>query len=102
MALKHTLGDGAGPRLGVRLLDRAAEREILLRPALAFGELYMNGRLVVTRGSLYEVLELGARNLADVKVFPWVKAINKLRVAFRCSASAERSQARENKYCASL
>lgn len=81
--VKHILGDGVGPRLGVRLADRAAEREIILRPALAFGELYMNGRLVVTRGSLYEVIELGARNLADIKVFPWVRAINKLRVAFR-------------------
>ena len=79
----HTLGDGVGPRLGVRLLDRAAEREILLDPALSFGELYMDGRLVVTRGSLYEVLELGARNLADVEFLPWVKAIDKFRVAIR-------------------
>ncbi len=79
----HTLGDGVGPRLGVRLLDRAAEREILLDPALSFGELYMDGQLVVTRGSLYEVLELGARNLADVEFLPWVKAIDKFRVAIR-------------------
>ncbi len=79
----HRLGDGVGPRFGVRLADRAAERELLLDPALALGELYMDGRLVVTRGSLYDVLELGASNLADVQELPWVKALEKARVAFR-------------------
>ena len=72
-----------GPKLGVRLLDRAAERELLIDPAFALGELYMDGRFVVTEGSLYDVLELGARNFATLEELPWVKAIEKARIFFR-------------------
>ena len=61
----ETFGDGAGPPLGVKILDRAAERRLMLNPSLALGELYMDGRVVVTKGGLYDLLDLGARNLAD-------------------------------------
>ena len=80
---RHRLGDGSGPKLGVRLLDRAAERELLIDPAFALGELYMDGRFLVTQGSLYDVVELGARNFAYLEDLPWVKAIEKARVFFR-------------------
>jgi len=76
-------GDGAGPPLGVKLLDSAAERRLMLNPALALGELYMDGRMVVTKGSLYELLELGARNLAEIEGQPWAKALAKARMTFR-------------------
>jgi len=79
----HIFGDGSGRRLGVRLVDRAAELELLMDPALALGELYMEGRLIVTRGSLYDILEVGARNLSELEALPWVKALDKARVAFR-------------------
>ena len=81
--VRHRLGDGTGPKLGARLVDRAAERELLIDPSFYLGELYMDGRFVVTEGSLYEILELGARNLAGLDQLPWVKAIEKARVAFR-------------------
>jgi cyclopropane-fatty-acyl-phospholipid synthase len=80
---RRRFGDGSGPKLGVRLLDRAAERELLIDPAFALGELYMNGRFLVTEGSLYDVVELGARNFASLEDLPWVKAIEKARVFFR-------------------
>ncbi len=67
----------------MRLADRAAERQLLINPALRFGELYMDGRLIVTKGSLYEVLELGARNLAELQDLPWLRALEQARVAFR-------------------
>src|SRR5271166_3502560 len=79
----HSFGDGCGPLLGVRLVDRATELELLMDPALALGELYMDGRLIVTRGSLYDILELGAKNLASLEALPWVKALDKARIAFR-------------------
>jgi cyclopropane-fatty-acyl-phospholipid synthase len=80
---KHRLGDGSGPRLGVRLADRRAERQLLINPALHLGELYMDGRLIVTRGDLYDVLELGARNLAEIEDLSWVRVLESVRVAFR-------------------
>jgi cyclopropane-fatty-acyl-phospholipid synthase len=79
----ETFGDGEGPPLGVKLLDRAAEWRLMVNPALSLGELYMDGRLVVTKGGLYDLLELGARNLAELEGAPWVKALDKARMAFR-------------------
>ena len=79
----ETFGDGVGPPLGVKLLDGAAERRLMLNPALSLGELYMDGRLAITKGGLYDLLELGARNLAELEGEPWAKALNKARLAFR-------------------
>ena len=79
----ETFGDGVGPRLAVKVLDRAAEWRLMFNPALSLGELYMDGRLVVTSGGLYDLLELGARNLAEIEGLPWVKALNKIRIALR-------------------
>src|SRR5580693_4128560 len=79
----ETFGDGLGPLLGVKLVDRAAEQRLMLNPALALGELYMDGRLVVTKGGLYDLLELGARNLAELEGQPLGKALSKARKAFR-------------------
>ena len=42
----------------VRIHDRAAQRQLLLNPKLAFGELYMDGRLTIEDGSLYDFLDL--------------------------------------------
>jgi hypothetical protein len=39
------VGDGSGEQIAVRLADPAAARQLLLRPELALGELYMDGRL---------------------------------------------------------
>jgi cyclopropane-fatty-acyl-phospholipid synthase len=79
----ETYGDGAGPPIGMKVLDRAAERRLMLDPALALGELYMDGRVVVSKGGLYDLLELGARNLHELEGEPWVKALAKARFAFR-------------------
>ncbi len=76
-------GDGTGPRLAVRFNDRAAERQLMLDPALALGELYMAGRLDVTEGDLYDVLALGARNLAAGHAPRWVAWLEKLRIGLR-------------------
>ena len=95
--LTHTFGDGSGPPLGVKLVDRAAELELLMDPALALGELYMGGRLIVTRGSLYDVLETGAKNLSQLEAPPWVKALEKARVAFRSLHQRnDRNRAKDN------
>ena len=63
----ETFGDGEGPLLGVKVVDRRAEWRLMVNPALSLGELYMDARLVVTRGDLYSLLDLGARNLAQVR-----------------------------------
>jgi cyclopropane-fatty-acyl-phospholipid synthase len=93
----QTFGDGVGPPVGVKVLDRAAERRLMLNPSLSLGELYMEGRIVVTRGGLYDLLELGARNLAEIEDLPWAKALNRIRVAFRgLHQRNDRRRARRN------
>ena len=69
-------GDGEGPLLGLKVADRRAEWRLMVNGALALGELYMDGRLLVTRGDLYSVLDLGARNLLDMRGLPWVQALH--------------------------
>jgi len=78
-----TYGDGTGPNVGVKVLDRAAERALLIDPSLALGELYMDGRVVVTRGDLYDLVALGAHNLMLQGGPRWLQWIEKLRVATR-------------------
>ncbi len=95
--VRRTFGDGSGPKLGVRLADRKAERELLIDPATNLGELFMDGRIVVTQGSLYEILALGAENLKDLKTLPWLKAIDRTRVIFRSLHQRnDRTRAKDN------
>ena len=61
---RHLLGNGAGPSVAIQFLDRAAGRQMLLNPPLALGELYMDGRLVVLRGTIYDLLLIAMRNLS--------------------------------------
>ena len=81
--VKETYGDGSGPPLAVKILDQAAERRLTLAPSLALGELFMDGRVVVVKGGLYDLLEMGARNLAAIENEPWAKALRRARIAFR-------------------
>ena len=91
----ETFGDGEGPLLGVKLLDRAAEGRLILNPALTLGELYTDGRLVVTKGGLYDVLDLGARNLPELKGLPWVEAVDGIRTGVSQPAPAQQPAARQ-------
>jgi cyclopropane-fatty-acyl-phospholipid synthase len=62
----HRVGrrsDG-GAEVVVRLSDRRLHWKLLLNPELSLGEAYMDGTLTVERGSVYDLLDLGARNLA--------------------------------------
>src|SRR5579871_5114554 len=79
----ETYGDGSGEKIAIRITDRAAERALLVDPSLALGELYMDGRIVVTRGDLYDLLALGARNLAMEGGPRWLRWIETARVLTR-------------------
>src|SRR5256886_9872559 len=53
-----TVGDGTGPRAAIRFTTRAAERGVLLDPALKFGKAYMDGGVIVEEGSIADVLAI--------------------------------------------
>jgi len=93
----HVFGDRAGPPVGVRLTDKAAELELMFDPALALGELYTDGRLELTRGDLYDLLALGARNIAGTGAPLWVKMVEEARIALRrLHRRNDRGRAKQN------
>ena len=76
-------GDGEGPCAAVVLTDPAAPLRILRDPTLALGELYMEGGLTMERGGIYDVLEIGLRNLEPGAAHGWIRAQDALRFALR-------------------
>lgn len=60
---QYRFGDGTGPEVAIRFADRATERAVAFDPQLTLGESYMNGRLVVESGTVYDLLELLLRNV---------------------------------------
>lgn len=64
---KHEFGRDASPAVAIRLHDRALHWRLLLNPALAAGEAYMDGTLTMERGSLYDFLDLVGRNSEGVR-----------------------------------
>ena len=51
-------GDGSGDPIKLRFLTKGAVRRLLLDPELAFGELYMDGELVIEQGSVADLMAL--------------------------------------------
>ena len=56
--LSFAFGDGTGTPAAIRFTTRAAERGVLLDPALRFGEAYMDGGVLVEEGSIADVLAI--------------------------------------------
>src|SRR4051794_21591285 len=70
-------GDGTGKPVAVRFLTRAAQWKILLDPELQVGETYMNGTLVIERGSIADFLALAlsqdkSREPPRWALLPWL------------------------------
>src|SRR5437868_3700459 len=58
----HVFGDGSEKTIVIRLTDAEAERAIAQDPALALGEMYMDGRFIVEEGNIFDFLSLVRRN----------------------------------------
>lgn len=58
------LGDGSGPAVTIAITSRTWAARIAAHPALAVGEAYMDGGLVLERGGIYDFVEIIGRNLA--------------------------------------
>jgi cyclopropane-fatty-acyl-phospholipid synthase len=60
--LLHTFGSG-GATVTIRLHDPALHWKLAARPRLYFGEAFMDGKLTIEEGSLYDLIDLFAVNL---------------------------------------
>lgn len=56
------LGDGSGPPVALRFTDLEAEKAVATDPALKLGEMYMEGRMVLDEGDIYQFLALVKEN----------------------------------------
>jgi cyclopropane-fatty-acyl-phospholipid synthase len=61
------LGEGGEPAVIVRVTDNLTLARIMAAPSLGVGEAYMDGRLVLERGSIRDLLDLATRNGADAR-----------------------------------
>jgi cyclopropane-fatty-acyl-phospholipid synthase len=83
------VGDGSGERLAIQFNDRRAETLFMIDPELRFGELFMDGRIDIAQGSLYDVVALSSRNLmrADPGLRSggsgWIRLLQEARAALR-------------------
>lgn len=77
----HRFGDGGEPQVAIRLADRRLERQLILDPSLALGEAYMDGRLVLEQGSIYDLLHLLLSNLSRRRWPAWLRVPERLRLA---------------------
>ncbi len=75
-ALAVRLCDGSAPfgaanaeraPIAARIKDSATLRRIAMNPLLAVGEAYMDGALTLERGDIYDLLELAARRLGNLR-----------------------------------
>ncbi len=83
---KFRVGDGTGTSVAVRFKDAGAELRLLLDPESAFGDLFTDGRLVVTRGSIFDALMIGTRNVNVAQPPKWLVTSN--AIAQRCGSSS--------------
>ena len=76
-------GDGGQPQARIRFTDKRAIFALLRDPDLNFGELFMQQRLLVEQGSVYDVLELVLRGAKHVPVSATVQMLEAWRMKLR-------------------
>jgi cyclopropane-fatty-acyl-phospholipid synthase len=91
----RTFGDGQAPKSAISLHDKAIERAIALNPKLRIGEAYMDGRLTIEDGTLYDFVDLCALNVQHLEDHPAFAGFERLGAWLRLLRSynpLERSQ----------
>lgn len=78
---QHTFGNGEGLPLRLRFTDKRAPTDLIRDPELAFGELFMDGRMVVSGGSIYDLLAMISRNALRGTPPAWLRTLRGVRDA---------------------
>jgi cyclopropane-fatty-acyl-phospholipid synthase len=79
----YTFGDGQGLSAAVRFTTASAQRAVLFDPELKLGEAYMDGTLVVERGSIVDVLAIAFRQDSSSAPPQWTWPPRLARYLFR-------------------
>ncbi|MES2186812.1 MAG: cyclopropane-fatty-acyl-phospholipid synthase family protein, partial [Pseudomonadota bacterium] len=76
-------GDRTTPHARIRFTDRRAIAKLLMDPDLQLGELFMDERLVMEEGTVYDLLELFLRDSQDVKPHVTLRLADGMRMGLR-------------------
>jgi cyclopropane-fatty-acyl-phospholipid synthase len=79
----HHYGDGSGAPVAFRVADTRLERQLVYDPQLALGEGYMQGRLEMEQGRIYDLLELLLSNVQHHHQPSWTNALDTARYLIR-------------------
>jgi cyclopropane-fatty-acyl-phospholipid synthase len=60
---RHRFAGAPGPTATIRLHDRALSTKLFFHPDLIAGEAYMDGRLTIEEGTLYDFLSVASANI---------------------------------------
>ncbi len=72
----HEFGDRTGTPIIVRITDKRTEWRLALSPSLGIGEAYMDGRLILEKGTIYDFLEVLLVNVSKLQRPGWLHAID--------------------------
>ena len=85
----HSAGQGSAPAIKLRIADRETELRLALDPELALGEAVMDGRVVVERGTIYQLLDTLVRGLSRQPPSTWASGLTRLRSGLSASSAAQ-------------
>ncbi|MFK0161046.1 class I SAM-dependent methyltransferase [Rhizobium sp. NPDC090279] len=72
-------GTGSEPRATMKIKTARAKRRLLLNPALALGEGYMDGEVEPASGDLFEMVDLLVLNMMEGGSHPFEKLMERVR-----------------------
>ena len=79
----YTFGDGTGDPVIARFTDKKAQWELLLDPDLKLGELFMDGRFLLEKGTILDFLTLVLRNMGTNRPHLMTRMLERARHALR-------------------
>ncbi len=80
---RHTFGSGEGLPVVARFADRRLERQLALDAQLVVGEAYMQGRLMMVEGTIYDLLAVVLQNMMERPLPRWSHSLDLARYMTR-------------------
>ena len=80
---RHIFGGGEGLNVTIRFIDNRISWKLVFSPSLALGEGYMDGRIIVENGTIFDLLSLFGANLETKKKTGMYEFLEPYRKLFR-------------------
>ena len=74
----HHYGDGTPPQCTIRVGARHLDYTLALNPELSIGQAYMDGLLTIEEGTLFDFLEIAAKNYRNFEQMPWFSLLSRI------------------------